>query len=98
MPFEISQKQGGSKIQNLMILTKSGHIYRLDVTRGFHIWSQNLNRIAIGQKMVENGISIEYFSQFRSILAKRGSHVVRLNFETRFEILSIFPVYMTPFC
>ena len=71
--------------------------YRLEMTKGFHIWSQNLNRTAIdplfGQKTVKNEV-LPVFTVF----GQKGGLLFDLNFRTRFELLSSFSLYMTPFC
>ena len=55
---------GGPKNQNLIIFTKRGH--RLQMTRGFQIWAQNLNRTTfdpfLAKKRPETG-----FCQFSTV-------------------------------
>ena len=68
------------------------------MTRGFEIWSQNLNQQHFNPFLAKNGKNWQN-PIFDRVLAKKGVQMpFDLNFETRFEILSSFPVYLTPFC
>ena len=68
------------------------------MTRGFQIWSRNLNRTKFdplfGQKRSKIG-KIQFLAVY---LPKEGGQLFDSNYETRFEILSSFAAYMTPFC
>ena len=71
------------------------------MTRGFHIWSQNLNLTTFGHlwpkiaKMAKNWM-LPVFDHFFG--PKGGQMLSDLNFETRSGIISSFAEYMTHFC
>ena len=65
---------------------------------GFQICFQNLNRTTFeplfGKKSIEN-----WKNPVSTFFGPKGGQMMfDLNFETRYEILSSFPDYMTPFC
>ena len=96
-PFENLKLQWGPKNQNFYNLSKEKSC-RLQMTKGFQIWAQNLNRSTFAPLLPKRR-SETGRCQFLTVLflPERGQVLFDVNFETKFESSSSFAAYMTPF-